>query len=159
MPIQISYLADRTDAIAQVGRWYQQEWESLWTPDTFSGWFNVGVERASYSSLPLAFIAHSQGELLGAAGLDAEAFMPELNHIPGPWLSGLYAEKGERMRDVQTMLVWQILETARLFGFESVRTLCKLKHVRYNYAGNAWSPLETLVLNGRELHVLSIALR
>lgn len=158
MPIQISYLADYTECIAKVGQWYQQEWETLYTPDTFSGWFDVAVERANYSSLPLAFVAHREGQILGAAGLDAEALPPELNHLPGPWLNGLFAEPGERKQDVQNMLVRQVLETARLFGYPHVRSTCRVKHERFNYGGNAWRHEETIVLGGRELHILKMDL-
>lgn len=158
MPIEISYLADHTEWLANVSRWYEDEWSSLWEPDSFSGWFDVAMAQANYSALPLAFVAHQQGKLLGVAGLDFEAYPPEMHRFGGPWMTGLFAEKNERSSDVKILLARQILETAKYFGYSRVLTMCRVKAAAYNYEGRSWRQEEHLVLSGREIFVLSMDL-
>ncbi|GHB91218.1 hypothetical protein [Cerasicoccus arenae] len=157
MPIQISYLADHPEWIAAVGHWYQQEWENVWEPKTFSGWWDVSCEHANYSSLPIAFVAHQNGDLLGAVGLDPFIFVPELNQFDGLWMTALFADQA-RSQDVKAMLVRQVLETAKHFGHRHVYTMCRVSDGNYNFEGRSWERKERTILCGREIFILSMTI-
>ncbi|WP_309398848.1 hypothetical protein [Cerasicoccus maritimus] len=156
MPIQISYLADHPEHIAPVANWFSDEWGRLWTPDSFSGWWDVSCERANYSTLPLAYVAHRQGELVGAGSLDRQPFCPELQRFDAPWVTGLFATDNERAEDVKALLLRKLLETAKHFGYHRIYTFFPVLHANYNYEGRGWSKIETVVLAGRELYIMSM---
>ncbi|WP_309387107.1 hypothetical protein [Cerasicoccus frondis] len=155
MPIQISYLADHPEFIAPVANWFRDEWDSLWTPNTFSGWWDVSCERANYSALPLAFVAHREGQLLGASSFDQRAFCPELHRFDSPWMTGLFAQT-DRADEIKVLLLRKVLETAKYFGYHQVFTISSVLHENYNFEGRGWRKHECVILCGREIYVLDM---
>ena len=108
--MQIKYLADYKRVIPTIARWSYEEWSYLHPERTVSDVEKIMLERSNKDKLPLILIALEKGKVIGMIALK----ISDLESHPdiGPWLAGLYVEKGHRNKGVGSNLVRAIEQKA-----------------------------------------------
>jgi N-acetylglutamate synthase-like GNAT family acetyltransferase len=154
MTIDISYLADHPECVAELAPWLHAEW----------GWFTPGStvenrlaklrEHLNRHDLPLAVVAHANGVLLGTAALRAQDM--ETRAELTPWLASVFVMPAARERGVGALLVARIEAEARRLWF-GVLHLVTFDTERY-YAKRGWRELERATYRGEPVVVMSKAL-
>src|ERR1041385_4998794 len=95
---QISYLIEYPQYIPKLAQWLFEEWSAILgekTLETRIGKLNAHMNR---DQLPIAWIAHADGELLGTAALRVHDL--EGREDLTPWLGGVYVGKQFRRRGI-----------------------------------------------------------
>jgi len=102
--MEVSLLADCPDCYKQIAKWYFDEWASL-VPNAKLGEVEEKVlaRAANRTDIPLAFVVHNKGALVGAADLKfrENADYPEYEH----WLGGVYVDRQHRGQGVASVLI------------------------------------------------------
>jgi N-acetylglutamate synthase-like GNAT family acetyltransferase len=154
MTIEISFLADHPECVAELARWLHAEW----------GWFTPGStledrlaklrEHLNRDELPLAIVAHANGVLLGTAALRAQDMetRPELT----PWLASVFVTPAARERGVGAILVARIEAEARRLRFRVIH-LVTFDQASY-YAKRGWRELERARYRDEPVVIMSKAL-
>jgi len=106
--VQISHLIDHREYIPQLGQWLFEQWDSIFgekTPDARIKKLKTHMNR---DKLPIAWVAHANGQLLGTAALRVHDL--EGREDLTPWLGGVFV--GSHFRHKQawySRLGWSIL--------------------------------------------------
>jgi len=102
-PVQIAYLADHPEHIDTLAPWLHAQW----------GWFTAGStldsrreglgKQLNREELPIALVAHEQGQPLGTACLRVNDMdtRPDLT----PWLASVYVAPDARTRGIGSQLI------------------------------------------------------
>ena len=150
MPLQFAFLADRTDAIPIISRWYYDEWGHLLPDDSIARTRARLEGYLNRDEIPFILVAAEGGEIVGAAQLKyremADTF-PDKEH----WLGGVYVAADRRGRGYGTLIIERVAEMAPAYG---VRTLhLQTADLRGGlYARLGWTPCAQV--NNRGLDVL-----
>jgi RimJ/RimL family protein N-acetyltransferase len=116
--ITIGYLADCSDTIPTLARWFREQW-----PDYFADWSQAEMEAdflegASRDRLPIRLVAFESGKLAGTIILremgneTLAEFQPELG--------GLYVPASHRDHGIGSELVRAGMKVAGDLGYERV---------------------------------------
>jgi RimJ/RimL family protein N-acetyltransferase len=116
--ITIGFLADHTDTIPTLAKWFRDQW-----PDYFTDWSQAEMEAdfledAARDRLPIRLVAFESGKLAGTIilremGNEALAeFQPELG--------GLYVVGSHRGQGIGAELVRAGMRLAQDLGYETV---------------------------------------
>ncbi|MEO0794048.1 MAG: hypothetical protein AAFX93_02740 [Verrucomicrobiota bacterium] len=159
MPIQISYLADHPEWIAKVAEWFEEEWGSVWKPRTFNGWWDIAANHSNHSRLPIAYVAHKNGRIFGAAALDPHPPIPLLDEFAGAWMSGLFLERDPYEEYHKALMVQKICETALSFDHLKIHTIARVADQRFNYEGHGWEQVGTVEMAACQVRVLQMIVR
>jgi N-acetylglutamate synthase-like GNAT family acetyltransferase len=108
--VEIEYLADNKEVIPTLARWSYDEWLYLHPERTLSDVERIMLERSNKDKIPLILIACEEGKPIGMVALKIRDLESRPNI--GPWLAGLYVEKGHRNKGVGTSLVRAIEQKA-----------------------------------------------
>src|SRR5689334_9850115 len=148
--MDLSYLADHPSYVDAIAEWLHAEW----------GWFTPSVtldarrkrlaESLNRGQLPVVFVAHEQGQLLGTASL-RESDMdtrPELT----PWLGGVLVSVQHRGRGIGLRLIRIVEDEALARGFRQLY-LFTFDKAAY-YANRGWTELERTNYRGEHVVVM-----
>jgi hypothetical protein len=86
--VQINYLIDYPQYIPQLAQWLFEQWDSILgekTPEARIKKLNAHMNR---DELPIAWVAHVNGQLLGTASLRVHDL--ERREDLTPWLGGVF---------------------------------------------------------------------
>ncbi len=67
--VRISYLIDHPEYIPQLGQWLFEQWDSILGEKTPEARINKLKAHVNRDKLPIAWVAHANGQLLGTAAL------------------------------------------------------------------------------------------
>ena len=116
--ITIGFLADHTDTIPTLAKWFRDQW-----PDYFADWSQAEMEAdfltdTSRDSLPSRLVAFESGELVGTIILrDSNTeILPDFQ----PELGGLYVVESHRRHGIGTELIRAGMKLAIDQGYETV---------------------------------------
>jgi hypothetical protein len=86
--VRISYLLEHPEYVPQLAQWLFEQWDSILgekTPETRIKKLNAHMNR---DQLPIAWVAHANGQLLGTAALRVHDL--EGREDLTPWLGGVF---------------------------------------------------------------------
>src|SRR5216110_4034940 len=108
---QISYLIEHPEYIPQLAQWLFEQWGSTLgeeTPETRIKKLKTHLNR---DTLPIAWVAHANGQLLGTAALRVHDL--EGREDLTPWLGGVFVGSQFRRRGIGAALCTTVEEAAR----------------------------------------------
>jgi N-acetylglutamate synthase-like GNAT family acetyltransferase len=144
--VQISYLIEHPEYIPQLAQWLLEQW---------GGILDARIKRLkahmNRDQLPVAWIAHANGELLGTAAL-------RLHDLEGredltPWLGGVFVGSQFRRRGIGAMLCNTVEEAAQSRGVQTLYLFTLDKQAWYSRQG--WTVLAPCVWHERPGEIMS----
>jgi GNAT superfamily N-acetyltransferase len=113
--VQIDLLANRPDDIeVLVGPMFEY-WQRVPTDDTIEARRERFLTHLNRTELPIAWVAHDHGVILGTAALRV-ADLPGHDHLT-PWLSGVFVLPEYRRRGVAAALCRHVEACALTMGY------------------------------------------
>src|SRR5438876_10344980 len=109
--VRISYLIEHPEYIPQLAQWLFEEWDSILGEKTPEARIKKLKAHMNRDKLPIAWVAHANGQLLGTAALrvhDREG----REHLT-PWLGGGFVGSRFRRRGIGAALCATVWEAAR----------------------------------------------
>ena len=135
--VQISYLIDHPEYVPQLAQWLFEQWDSILgekTPETRIRKLQAHMNR---NDLPIAWVAHADGQLRGTAAL-------RLHDLEGredltPWLGGVFVGSDFRRRGIGSALCATVEDAARSRGIQTLYLFTLDKQAWYSRLG--WTEL------------------
>ncbi|WP_413431657.1 GNAT family N-acetyltransferase [Crateriforma spongiae] len=116
--VEISLLADHTDAIRPLSEHFQREWPQYYGvhgPGDAVG----DLRRCSgRDELPIGLVAIANGTICGTVSLKTESPSPQLWLFP--WMGALYVTPDYRRQGIAARLISAAEQMAKKLGFERV---------------------------------------
>lgn len=153
--VQISYLVEHPECIPQLAQWLFEQWEPILregTPDARITKLQAHLNR---DELPIAWVAHADGQLLGTAALrvcDLEG-----REDLSPWLGGVFVRPEFRRRGVGAALCANVEDAARSRGIDTLYLFTLDKQAWYS--GLGWTMLAPCIWHERPGNIMSKQLR
>src|SRR5213078_2251236 len=86
--VQISYLIEHPEYIPQLAQWLFEQWDSILGEGTPEARIKKLKTHLNRDKLPIAWVAHANGQLLGTAALRVHDL--EGREDLTPWLGGVF---------------------------------------------------------------------
>jgi hypothetical protein len=86
--VRISYLIDHPEYIPQLAQWLFEQWDSILGEETADARIKKLKAHMNRDELPIAWVAHANGQLLGTAALRVHDL--EGREDLTPWLGGVF---------------------------------------------------------------------
>jgi len=100
--VRISYLIEHPEYIPQLAQWLFQEWGSILRDETLEARIDKLMAHLNRDRLPIAWVAHANGQLLGTAALRVHDL--EGREDLTPWLGGVFVAARFRRRGIGAAL-------------------------------------------------------
>ncbi|MGD8569854.1 MAG: GNAT family N-acetyltransferase [Gammaproteobacteria bacterium] len=149
--MEISYLADHPEFIEVLAPWICKHWQPVVTDETLESRVAKLQGHMNRESLPIAWVAHSGGEVFGTAAL-------RVHDLPGredltPWLGGVFVGPNFRHRGIGACLCGAVEENAKsLFGNDPLYLFTLDKQKWYETMG--WTIVEPCTWCGHNGHIM-----
>jgi N-acetylglutamate synthase-like GNAT family acetyltransferase len=153
--LQISYLADHPEYIPQLAQWLFKQWDSILgekTPETRINKLKAHMNR---DKLPIAWVAHAKGQLLGTAALRVHDL--EGREDLTPWLGGVFVSSHFRRQGIGAALCAAVEAEARSRTVQTLYLFTLDKQAWYSRLG--WTLLAPCVWHERPGDIMSKQLR
>ena len=116
--VRVELLADHTEDIPTLARWYQAEW-STWFADSTNTEIEADIRNtAQRDCLPIGFVARNNGVLAGFCTVRAEPF--DAYPGQGPWLRRLYVDHTFRGQGIAGELIAAVERTTAAIGIATL---------------------------------------
>ena len=152
MPIDFTFLADRTEAIPIISKWYFDKWGHLVEGDSIERTRDRIEDYLNRYEIPFILVATNGNDLVGAAQLKyremAEMF-PDKEH----WLGGVYVAANQRGKGYGSQIVEQIVKLAPRYGVEKLHLQTEALDGGL-YARLGWSPSAQVTNHGLDVLVM-----
>ena len=109
--IQISYLVEYPQYIPQLAQWLFEQWGSILGEQTVEARIQKLNAHMNRDQLPIAWVAHANGQVLGTAALRVHDL--EGREDLTPWLGGVFVGSEFRRRGIGEALCTTVEEAAR----------------------------------------------
>ncbi|MFL6583395.1 MAG: GNAT family N-acetyltransferase [Chthoniobacterales bacterium] len=143
--VRISYLIDHPEHMPQLAEWLFEQWGSILGEQTPAARIEKLKKHLNRDELPIAWVAHDEGELLGTAALRVHDL--ETRQDLTPWLGGVFVGPAYRRCGIGAVLCSAVEEEARLRGIETLYLFTLDKQAWYSRMG--WTVLEPCVWHER----------
>src|SRR2546423_2300578 len=143
--VRISYLVEYPEYIPQLGQWLFEQWDAILgekTPEARIKKLNAHMNR---DQLPIAWVAHANGQLLGTAALRVHDL--EGREDLTPWLGGVFVGSQFRRRGIGAALCTTVEEAARSLRVKTLY-LFTLDQQEW-YSGQGWRVIAPCVWHER----------
>src|SRR5438477_13093575 len=143
--VRISYLIDHPEYILPLAQWLFEEWDSILGEGNPEARIKKLKAHMNRDELPIAWVAHANGELLGTAALRVHdlAVREDLT----PWLGGVFVGSDFRRRGIGAALCARVEDTARSRGIQTLYLFTLDKQAWYSRLG--WALLAPCVWHQR----------
>jgi N-acetylglutamate synthase-like GNAT family acetyltransferase len=131
--VRISYLLEYPQHIPQLAQWLFEEWDVILgekTPEARVKKLNAHMNR---DQLPIAWVAHANGQLLGTASLRVHDL--EGREDLTPWLGGVFVGAQFRRRGIGAALCAAVEEATRTRGIQTLYLFTLDKQAWYSRMG------------------------
>jgi N-acetylglutamate synthase-like GNAT family acetyltransferase len=149
--MKISFLADHPEFIETLAPLVAEHWRPILTQETMASRAAKFRAHLNYSTLPIAWVAHSGSQVFGTAALRVHD-LPDRDNLT-PWLGGVYVVPEFRNRGVGTALCSAVEEKAKELGISTLYLFTLDKQVWYGNLG--WSMFEPCTWCGRAGDIMS----
>jgi len=153
--VQISYLIDYPEHIPQLAQWFFEEWGSILVDETLETRVTKFKTHMNREKLPIAWVAHAAGQLLGTAALRVHDL--EGREDLTPWLGGVFVGPDFRRQGIGTALCATVEDSARSLGAKTLYLFTHDKQAWYSRLG--WTVLSPCVWHGLTIDIMSKQLR
>src|SRR2546421_4228276 len=100
--VQISYLIEHPEYVPQLAQWLFEQWGSTLGEETREARIKKLKTHMNRDQLPIAWVAHANGQLLGTAALRVHDL--EGREDLTPWLGGVFVGSHFRRQGIGTAL-------------------------------------------------------
>src|SRR5205814_9501150 len=131
--VQISYLIEHPEYIPQLAQWLFEQWGSTLgeeTPETRIKKLKTHLNR---DTLPIAWVAHGNGQLLGTAALRVHDL--EGREDLTPWLGGVFVGSDFRGQGIGAALCAAVEDEARARSIRTLYLFRLIKRAGYSRVG------------------------
>jgi len=149
--VQISYLIDCPQYIAQLAQWLFEQWGSILGEKTLEARITKLNAHMNRDQLPIAWVAHANGQLLGTAALRVHDL--EGREDLTPWLGGVFVGPQFRRRGIGEALCTTVEEAARSHGVQTLYLFTLDKQAWYSRQG--WTVFAACVWHERPGDIMS----
>src|SRR5437868_10725876 len=128
--VRISYLIEHPEYIPQLAQWLFEHWASILgeeTPDVRIKKLKAHLNR---DKLPIAWVAHANGQLLGTASLRVHDL--EGREDLTPWRGGVFVGSHFRRRGIGAALCATVGNAARSRGIQTLHLFTLYKKAWYS---------------------------
>ena len=143
--VRISYLVEYPGYIPQLGQWLFEQWDSILGEKTPESRIKKLKAHMNRDQLPIAWVAHANGQLLGTAALRVHDL--EGREDLTPWLGGVFVGSQFRRRGIGAALCTTVEDAARTRGIQTLYLFTLDKQAWYSRQG--WTVLAPCVWHER----------
>ncbi|PYL51347.1 MAG: GNAT family N-acetyltransferase [Verrucomicrobia bacterium] len=143
--LRIGYLIDHPEYMPQLAQWLFQEWDVILGEKTPEARIKKLKAHMNRDHLPIAWVAHAKGQLLGTAALRVHDL--EGREDLTPWLGGVFVGSQFRRRGIGAALCSTVVEAARSRGVETLYLFTLDKQEWYSRQG--WTVLSPCIWHER----------
>src|SRR5215475_7589175 len=149
--VRISYLIEHPEYIPQLAQWLFQEWGSILRDETLEARIGKLMAHLNRDKLPIAWVAHANGQLLGTAALRVHDL--EGREDLTPWLGGVFVGAQFRRHGIGEALCATVENAARSRGIQTLYLFTLDKQTWYSRRG--WTVLAPCVWHERPGDIMS----
>jgi N-acetylglutamate synthase-like GNAT family acetyltransferase len=143
--VRISYLIEHPEYIPQLAQWLFEQWDSIVGEKNLEARIKKLKAHMNRVELPIAWIAHSNGQLLGTAAL--RVYDLEDREDLTPWLGGVFVDSHFRRQGIGAALCATVEDEARSRGIHTLYLFTLDKQAWYSRLG--WTLLGPCVWHQR----------
>ncbi|HST30738.1 MAG TPA: GNAT family N-acetyltransferase [Chthoniobacterales bacterium] len=148
--VQIDYLADHPEYLPQLAQWQLEEWGPFSQDETLETRTAKLKTHMNRDKLSIAWVGHSNGQLLGSAALRVHDL--EGREDLGPWLGGVIVGLEFRRQGIGEALCAVVEKHARLLGIETLYLFTLDKAAWYSRLG--WTAFEPCLWHGHTCQIM-----
>jgi N-acetylglutamate synthase-like GNAT family acetyltransferase len=153
--VRISYLIEHPEYVPQLARWLFEEWGAILGEKTLEVRIKKLSAHLSRDELPIAWVAHANGQVFGTAALRVHDL--EGREDLTPWLGGVFVGSQFRHRGIGEALCATVENAARLRGVQVLYLFTLDKQAWYSRQG--WTVLASCVWHERPGEIMSKGLQ
>ena len=153
--VQISYLSEHPEYVQELAQWLFKEWDSILGEGNPEARIKKLKAHMNRDELPIAWVAHGNGQLLGTASLRVHDL--EGREDLTPWLGGVFVGSQFRRRGIGAALCATVEEAARSRGIQTLYLFTLDKQAWYLRLG--WRVLAPCVWHERPGDIMSKGLQ
>lgn len=135
--VRISYLIEHPEYITQLAQWLFQQWGSILDEETPKDRIEKLKTHMNRDKLPIAWVAHANGQLLGTAALRVHDL--EGREDLTPWLGGVFVGSEFRRQGIGAALCATVEDEARSRAIQTLYLFTLDKQAWYSRLG--WTDL------------------
>ena len=143
--VLINYLIEHPEYIPQLAQWLFEQWDAILGEETPEARIKKLKAHMNRDELPIAWIAHSTGQLLGTAALRVHDL--EGREDLTPWLGGVFVASQFRRQGIGAALGATVEDEARTRGIHTLYLFTLDKQAWYSRLG--WKLLGPCVWHQR----------
>lgn len=143
--VRISYLIEHPEYIPQLAQWLLEQWGSILGEKTLEARINKLKAHMNREELPIAWVAHANGQLLGTAALRVHDL--EGREDLTPWLGGVFVGSQFRRRGIGEALCATVEEAVKSRGIQTLYLFTLDKQAWYSRQG--WTAIAPCVWHER----------
>lgn len=148
---RISYLSEYPEYIPQLAQWLFEQWGSILDEKTPAIRIKKLKTHMNRDRLPIAWVAHANGQLLGTAALRVHDL--EGREDLTPWLGGVFVGSQFRRRGIGEALCATVENAARLRRVQTLYLFTLDKQVWYSR--QRWTVLAPCVWHEQSGDIMS----
>ena len=153
--VRISYLIDYPEYVPQLAQWLFEQWGSILGEKTLQARIKKLNAHINRDQLPIAWVAHANGQLLGTASLRVHDL--EGREDLTPWLGGVFVGAQFRRRGIGAALGATVEVAARTRGIHTLYLFTLDTQAWYLRQG--WTVLAPCVWHERPGDIMSKTLQ
>jgi N-acetylglutamate synthase-like GNAT family acetyltransferase len=131
--VRISYLIEHPEYIPELAQWLFEHWGSILGQETLDARTKKLKTHMNRDKLPIAWIAHANGQLLGTAALRVHDL--EGREDLTPWLSGVFVGSQFRRQGIGAALCAAVEDEARSRAIDTLYLFTLDKQAWYSRLG------------------------
>jgi GNAT superfamily N-acetyltransferase len=116
--VLISYLIEHPEYVPQLAQWLFEQWDAILGEETPEARIKKLKAHMNRDELPIALIAHSNGQLLGTAALRVHDL--EGREDLTPWLGGVFVGSHFRRQGIGAALCATVEDETRSRGIHTL---------------------------------------
>jgi N-acetylglutamate synthase-like GNAT family acetyltransferase len=143
--VRINYLVEHPEYVPQLAQWLFEEWGAILGERTLEARIKKLKAHMNRDKLPIAWVAHASGQLLGTAALRVHDL--EGREDLTPWLGGVFVGVPFRRRGIGAALCAKVEDEARSRETQTLFLFTLDKQAWYSRLG--WTALTPCVWHER----------
>jgi GNAT superfamily N-acetyltransferase len=148
--VRISYLIDHPEFVPQLAQWLFEQWDAILGEKNIEVRIRKLQAHMNRDELPIAWVAHANGQLLGTAALRVHDLKGREDLTP--WLGGVFVGSHFRRQGIGAALCATVEDEARSRGIQTLYLFTLDKQAWYSRLG--WTVLGPCVWQQRPVDIM-----